>query len=350
MNRPVAPKLDHELRHRRITSSRAAAVLGLDPFRTPLRVWAEITGNADVLGAADDAQDDDDEEEEDEDALDDDVMERGKILEPVILEYPARKWGWTVVRPPTVPHPRLPWAADSCDAIYMHMREAVALGEAKSVNARMIDRWGEPGTDQVPDNVAIQCHWHLMHHEPSRCMVPILGGFDLKFRVYEVRRDPEVIDALEETIGQWYRDHVVANEAPAPTVDDARLFDRLNMGRKMTMLTDDLALEAIGELALDALELNRTRKRLKDELAEVRMKMRQIMVDHDKARGDGWSCSYLESAGRTSIDTKRMIEDLGEDVVAKYTRVSRPSRILRVNRCKTKAEKELARKAKKGEF
>lgn len=75
-----------------------------------------------------------------------------------------------------------------------------ALIEAKSTDRFQADRWGDPGTDQIPDEVLVQCLHNMIVASSfpgpyiDLCYIPLLIGGN-EYRLYEVHRS----EATKET-------------------------------------------------------------------------------------------------------------------------------------------------------
>lgn len=156
----------------KITSSVAAACLGLSSRMSPLAAWLSIRGEADDIDSP--------------------ATQRGDALEAVTLDEPCRRYGW--IREPAPFVQLVDWAGDSCDAIYTLDGVPVALGEGKTAGLGVAADYGEEGTDEIPDAALIQALWHLIHHPTFNvCVVPVLvGGYDFSFKVYNVLRNEEL--------------------------------------------------------------------------------------------------------------------------------------------------------------
>ena len=124
-------------------SSDMAAIMGLDPWRTPADVWAEKTGRL---------------EQQEETS----VMRRGNLLEGAILNFAEQELG-KLTRNVRSTVPELHLAANT-DAVadYGDPQNRLPV-EAKSVGlwGDAGDDWGQEGTDEVPERVIVQCHVHM---------------------------------------------------------------------------------------------------------------------------------------------------------------------------------------------
>ncbi len=91
--------------------------------------------------------------------------------------------------------------------------------EAKTVgmrNYRMTEAWGEPLTDEIPDDVFVQCQTHLLCAERDTCYVAaFLAGRGM--HRYEVQRDDELIEMMIEAARAFWE--CIQTRTPPPDVE-----------------------------------------------------------------------------------------------------------------------------------
>lgn len=294
--------LDHDLRRNRITSSTAAACLGLDPRCSPLLAWERITNP-----------------QENEDPRMSAVFERGHALEDAILEWGARqivKEGLapavTIEHPPTTVHPTEDWIADSCDALYkMKGRsegdERLACGEAKSVAGFSSRGWGETWTGEIPRYVTVQAHWHMLTWGAEVCYVPSLVGFAMQLRIYVVERDRDVAQALLDSCGAWHHRYVRTGTPPPAEVpnDDAVLSRLFPLGAGE--IADDPRIEA---LVRRHCSLAETIGPIDRERDLVGTQIKELLGEAELCRGEWGKASWKNSKGSSFVDWPAVMDDL----------------------------------------
>lgn len=191
------------VRRQGIGASEVAAVLGMGKYQSPLDVWLEKRGQAG-------------------DRTDSPQAEIGRFAEPMIARiYEAKNSLW-LTEVPSVRHPVLPFLFASADR--MAYREPVEDGgyitpdlwqypvEIKN-RGGMPQGWGEDGTDQVPDEIAIQVHVQLECYDlPYGDVAVLLGGND--FRTYRLHRDATISGPIVEAVEAWWTRFVVGGEQP----------------------------------------------------------------------------------------------------------------------------------------
>lgn len=212
---------DLDIRLKFVGASEAAAVIGLDPYRTPYDIWALKTGRVES-GAGGDA------------------ANLGNRLEPVVLDWAEEILG------PLARNRRAIRDDLFLGATFDALTEAHEPVEAKTSGllGNLSDDWGDPGTDQVPERIIVQAHVQMLLSESAVCHIPALlhrKGLVM----YRVERDAELVGVLCDTIPHWWAAHVVADTPPdgCPTSAIAKRIKRVE-GKTVSVSPDFAAVYA----------------------------------------------------------------------------------------------------------
>lgn len=199
-----------ELRKGYIGSSDAAAILGLDPWRSAYDVWASKTGRLRV-------------------DIDSVPMLLGRYLEPAVLSWCEDRLETALTRDVfrAIDH-----RCANFDAVAFDLPAVI---EAKTVG--LIARpgyhaaFGGEGTDELPDHIVVQVQHQLavaaaQDDWPAITVahVPVLLA-GVGFVLYRVERNDALIATLTEAEARFWRDHVEANVPPQdvlPSMDTMR--------------------------------------------------------------------------------------------------------------------------------
>ena len=123
----------------------------------------------------------------------------GHQIEPVLAAWYAEEVGCKVRRPTkTHYHRDLDWMIAHPDAF--------AVGRKRGIEFKMrarADGWGHPGTDQVPDDVLLQCQHYLACYPRVEAWEPVALIRGTEIRRYEVPRDRGLIDTLIDVEGEF---------------------------------------------------------------------------------------------------------------------------------------------------
>lgn len=239
---PSAPTVPHSTY---LGASDLGAILGLDPFRTPLDVWASKTGR---LARADAPDDIEAEAGNDHEAgvIAGAVRKLKRLGVLVSHEYPgpgtmrgreAPFDGNVLVPPQLAGQARYLlglWRGATLDAVVTHREHGEVPLEAKMVGVGLAHLWGPElaGGAAIPERVLAQVHWQALHlRETHFARVPIayvaadICGTDR--RLYEVVIDDEMIDDLLAAARAWWLRHVIHDEMPTPNERDLETLRRV---------------------------------------------------------------------------------------------------------------------------
>jgi putative phage-type endonuclease len=184
-------------RQQGIGGSDAAAALGLSRFKTQYQLYLEKRGE---LRA--------------EDLDGKEFIRFGNLMEEVIAREYARRNAVRVRRRNAIlAHAKYPWMRANVDRLIEGQRTGL---ECKNVDAMAFrfGEWGEPGTDEVPDEYLFQCaHYMAVLDYPEWHLAACVGGNKLK--TYIIVRDAELEEMLiEQEHAFWTR--VQSGERPDP--------------------------------------------------------------------------------------------------------------------------------------
>lgn len=285
-------------RRRGIGGSDVAPILGLSKWRTPLDVWRSKV-------------------EPVNDSEQSEPMYWGTVLESIILDEYERRTGRELLRGcNTVAHKEHPFLIANLDG----MTTCFRVVDAKT--ARTADGWGEPGSDEVPDDYALQMqHYMFVTGAKVADLAVLIGGSD--FRIYTVEADAEIQAMIcKASIDFWRLVETKTPPEPVSYEDACKRFGRDVSGE---VEADEKAYAAI------------------EELRHVREQMKLLEAREDAAkaeiaralgeRGDTLTvagkpvATWKLAKGRKSFDTKRF-EAEHPDLFSQYMRVGEPSRRL----------------------
>lgn len=254
----------------RIGASRVPAILGFDPYTSPYDAWLEIKGKADDDGTRHEA------------------AHWGTVLEDIVVRqgYEPRTGTKTQRVNRTLRHPDAPFITCHLD------RRVIPTSTKATVQVKCRDRfvrqkWGAPGTDEIPDKEAAQ---GMVEIEIANATLPggvvredfavLFGGNN--FEVYPLHRDPKRGPELIEVLAYWWKVHVEGDQAPNPTtMSDCKKVWKHSAGddREMTLEHKDLLARFLA--AEDA------GKSAEGEKEAVRLDLVKAIGDHECLVADG---------------------------------------------------------------
>lgn len=251
-----------------IGGSDVATVLGLNPYKTPLSLWEEKTGKAEGSPAGEAAY----WGTTLEDVVAKEFSKRtGMKIQRVNFLLSTGEGGWmrgnidrAIVNEQIAKTVRV-HKPEKADETGLMLSTDVGL-ECKTANAFMAEKWG-PSQEaeivsgnvvtehQIPLYYETQIQWYMAVTGIKKFYVAVLiGGQD--FRMYEVRRDEDVIKAIVEKCHAFWFKKVLADVPPDPiNADDIK---------KLYARDDGEMVEASNDEAADIGELRTIRERIKE--------------------------------------------------------------------------------------
>lgn len=130
-------------------------------------------------------------------------MRLGKKLEPIIAELWEEETGSELMRAPTVWHQQQKWIGahpDFLSSINKEYQEALIV-EAKAASDHR--GWGQPGTDQVPQDIFCQVQWQMMATGIPKAEVAVLFGLQ-EFARYPIEVSIELVGHLVKICGDFW--------------------------------------------------------------------------------------------------------------------------------------------------
>lgn len=250
-------------------ASEVAAVCGLDPFRSPLDVWASKKGLiADSRSVAADL---------------------GNLFEAPLLNYYAARNGRTLTQPGTLQRPDHPWMAATPDAIADGQRNV----QVKVVGRHMVQLWGA----EPPDYVQAQVQWEMwVAGLAITDVVACLGGTD--YQEFAVARHDGAIGYLVELCSRFWTDYVVADRMPEIDGSDSARAILAALYPNPTAGMGDAPAEVV-QMARAYRELGQQTAALEAQRDLIGNRLRQAIGDSDGLKWPGGYVSWKKtSAGQ----------------------------------------------------
>jgi predicted phage-related endonuclease len=303
-------------RRNRLGASEVPAVLGLSKYKSPLALWAEKRG----LIAPFDGNE---------------FSEWGTRLEGVVADAYAEKRSQAesttlgVESCSTVIIPE-GWRSATPDRKVFRVEDMVGgfapwlRGlEVKCRGDYSAADFGEPGTDQVPDEVAIQCHTNMSVLRVVGIIVEqwdvatLIGGN--RFRSYRLYYDKDIDAAITEKSHEFWHKYVVPGVEPPVDGSDATTKYLQEKFKK----NSDLVVEATPEQEVLALELRHVREQIKDletREAEIKNQFMSWMAEAASLKTRFGRIDWKAPNGN-SVKWKEVAEALGApaELIAKYS-------------------------------
>lgn len=278
-----------------IGGSDVAAILGLSHFKTPLEIYESKIEEVPTESHGP-------------------LLEWGHRLEPVIRQAYSDATGLSVVTPEkTFRSEEHPFMIADVDGICSDGR----ILEIKT--ARTSLGWGEPGTDEIPEQYLTQVQHYMTVLKARLCDVAVLiGGSD--FRIYTVMDDPELATLLiREEAAFWEK--VQKRTPPAPrTYEEAQQLFPTSRSNNIEASAD------IFQKAETLVSLKKNLDDLKKEIDSLQADVTGYMAENDTLTFNGTPiATWKTSKGRKSFSSTAFAKD-HPDLYSQYLVEGTPSR------------------------
>lgn len=209
-------------RRKQLGASDIGTIFGLNPYQTPLQLWAEKTGRTPI--------DDDDGDE---------GTRIGHLIEPVLLGWAESELG-PLRRDVLYRHERAP-IVSRLDAEALEGKEVVEAKTAGLMNRWMdLDAWGDAESEDIPLHYAaqIQTQMACSGGVVGYCYALIGGRGRVRFRI---DRKPQAIEMIETVARQWWTEHVLGDKRPPEDARDVETLRDLTRDTKSEIILPERA-------------------------------------------------------------------------------------------------------------
>ena len=296
--------------------SDVAAVLGLSPWKTPVQLWLQKTGQV---------------EYEEVDPARQRRFDRGHKLEPFIIEMgidKLREQGHDVeliARNQRYIDQDYPFLACEIDAEIMVDGEPANV-DAKSVHGFARNAWGDEDTDEIPIYYAAQFAFGMGITGRKRCYTFALIGLD-DVAIYPLDHDADTIADIRWRCIEFWEKCVIGGERPEVlSYDDAGILWPKDDGTSVEA-TDDIA-----EAVADYDRLTYQRKQLDDLIDQRKIEIVEFMQPHATLTRAGKPIATWKSQTASRLDQKGL-RAAHPSICADFTNITE-SRVFRIKRAK----------------
>lgn len=177
-----------------LTGTDSGALLGVNRYKSPLRVWRSKMGLESFDGLRPAAQ-------------------AGQLLEDWVAQTWAASKGITLDPLPKYhmfTSVERPWQSGTPDFLWNNAQNCL---EIKCVfSPRQMHRWGTPGTDQIPDEYLCQVHWYLdILGIKEGTVVTFMGG---EIKEYKVPFKQKLANVARKKAKDFWDGHVITGWEP----------------------------------------------------------------------------------------------------------------------------------------
>lgn len=269
-----------------VGASETAILLGLNPYKTPFRLAQEKLGLVPPFEG-------------------NRFTEAGNRLEEVIARWYADETGYKIARNnKTFRLDGRPYILGHIDRRVLNHRKVL---ECKSADKWTMSKWGESGTDEMPDHYYIQTQQYLLFPSfDAADVAALIGGNDL--RIYpDIQPDTELQDMMVEAIDAFWS-LVSRGDLPEPTTpEDARAKWSKDSGEPV--YADDQVMEWEHELQKAVVTKKDVEAKIDDLKTKQMSYMKEATVLYDP---HGNKLHTWKEQALSSFDEKALAEEKPE--------------------------------------
>lgn len=291
-----------ELRKKGIGGSDAAAVIGLDRYRSPFDVYADKLGLKPEIP-------------------DNEAMRQGRDLEQYVaerfMEATGKKVRW---RNAMLQHPEYPFMIADIDRWVVGENAGF---EAKTTSVLNRTKFAQ---GEYPPNYYVQCMHYMAVTGADRWYLAVLV-LNKAFYVFTIERDEAEIQTLIDAEKDFWENHVLKQIPPAPDGTEStselikQLFPEAREREEIALYGHEDKIQQYLELDAQVSELTKQRDALKQEL-------QLALADAEIGRARGYIVEWKNQV-RQSLDTKKLKSEQIE-IYEKYLKPAQTVRMFKI--------------------
>jgi len=290
-----------KLRNRGLGGSDASVIMGMNPWKSRLALWAEKTGEIPP-----------------EDLSGNQRVYWGQKNEQNIAEWFMEQTGKKVIRRGMMQSCDWPWMLASVD------REVVGEKAGLEIKTAGVDQAKYWRDDNIPDQYYLQCQWYMAVTGYDRWYIAVLiGGNDARWNVVE-RNQGQIDQLVEEGRKFW---NLIQTKTP-PEADGTEsagqaLSEIYPGGAEGTINLDGMATILARMKWLETQE-----KEAKAGKDECKQKIMAAMGNYEVATIGNDKVTWKTQAGKVTVDSKKLKAEF-PDIFEKYSKTGKPTRVFR---------------------
>lgn len=284
-----------EERRKCITGTDISAIIGCNPWSSPLTVYCEKLGLSQPIN-------------------DNPAMEWGRRLESIVAEkyYESNR----------IPLNKGYWIRDGIyggTPDYFHHNKIVEIKTSGRVG-----NWGESGTDQVPEQYICQVQWYMMLKNYREADIAVLiAGND--YRVYHISYNSELVKYMTAEADKFWKTNVIAQIPPFVTSkNDNKVIANLYPDNNEEILERP----SLDENAYTLRELKVKKEAIEDVIAYQEGIIKAAIADKAGVTGTQWKATWKQSKDSKKTDWQSVAKELQatSELIEKHTSVIKGSR------------------------
>ena len=291
-----------KLRRRGIGGSDAAAIVGLDRYRSPFDVYADKLGLKPEIP-------------------DNEAMRQGRDLEDYVAQRFMEATGKKVRRRNAIlQHPEHTFMTANVDRWVVGENAGLECKTTSVLNRAKFNQ------GEFPPNYYVQCVHYMAVTGAERWYLAVLV-LNNAFHVFTIERDDAEIQALIEAEKDFWENHILKQIPPAPDGSEAttevikQLFPEAKERKEAALFGYEQKIEQYLVLDEQVKELTKQRDALKQEI-------QLTLADAEIGRARGYIVEWKNQT-RQTLDTQRLKKEQAE-IYNKYLKAPQTVRMFKI--------------------
>ena len=291
-----------ELRKKGIGGSDAAAIVGLDRYRSPFDVYADKLGLRPEIP-------------------DNEAMRQGRDLEQYVAERFMEATGKKVrKRNAILQHPEHHWMLANIDRWVVGENAGLECKTTSILNSTKFSQ------GEFQPNYYVQCVHYMAVTGAERWYLAVLV-LNKSFHVFTIERDEAEIQALIEAEKDFWENHVLKQIPPTPDGSESTS-ELLKQMFPEAREREEVALYGYEEKIQQYLELDTRVKELTQERDAIKQELQLALADAEIGRAQGYIVEWKNQT-RQTLDTQRLKKEQME-IYEKYLKPAQTVRMFKI--------------------
>lgn len=292
-----------ELRRKGIGGSDAAAILGLDRYKSPFEVYAEKIGLK-------------------SDKPDNEPMRQGRDFEDYVAMRFVETTGKKVRRRNAMLwHPVQPWMLANIDRWVVGENAGVELKTTSVLNKARFNQ------GEFPPGYYVQCMHYMAVTGAARWYLAVLV-LNKEFHIFTIERDEAEVDALIQAEKRFWNDHVLKNIPPTPDGSESAA-DVIKAMFPEARERESIALYGYEEKIQSYMNIDAQITDLEKQRDAIKQEIQLALGEAEIGCAQGYSVEWKNQV-RRGLDTDK----LKKEQVELYQQYLKPAQTVRVFKIK----------------
>ncbi len=284
-----------QLRKQGIGGSDAGAILGVNPYSSPMDIYInKVKDDVDI------------------DDYDNESMRLGRDLEAYVAERFCEETGLKVRRSNNMyVHKDYPFMIADVDRLVVGKENGFIGLECKTASPYSADKWRD---GQIPAHYLAQCYHYMAVLDADAWYIAVVI-YGKEFKYIKIERDEEIINNLIQIEKTFWEQNVLAGNMPEPDGSEAAN-EFINSYFKNSTEALSVKLFGFDDKLKRRMEIDALINKLDTEKKQIDQEVKMYMQDAEIAENENFFVSWKQSVSNR-LDTKKLKKEM-PDIYEKF--------------------------------